>query len=413
MPTTHPKPPSYRRHASGQAFVQHKGQRYYLGKYGTPESQERYQAFLAGILTRPNPALPAPAVDPVHGILVIELSAAYLKHALTYYQRDGQLVLGSINRIKAALKVLRGLYGHTPAAEFGPLKLQAIQGHLVKAKKSRRYINHLAQAIRRVFKWGVSQELVPSSVLQALTAVPGLKKGRTAAVELPAVGPVSDAVFQQTLPFLPRIVADLARLQRLIAARPAEVCLIRPIDVDRSAPVWLFRPMTHKTDYRDGRGRVIPIGPRGQEILRKYLLRAPEDYCFVPAESVEEVNAERRANRQTPMTPSQAARRRKARPKLAPGRRYSTTSYRQAIIRAIRTANRQAQDEAEKAGLPKPELLPSWCPCQLRHTAATEIRQRFGLEACQVVLGHAQMNTSEIYAEKNLELAFEVARRIG
>ncbi len=36
-----PRLRSYRRHATGQAFVQHSGKCHYLGVYGTPESEER------------------------------------------------------------------------------------------------------------------------------------------------------------------------------------------------------------------------------------------------------------------------------------------------------------------------------------------------------------------------------------
>ena len=59
------------------------------------------------------------------------------------------------------------------------------------------------------------------------------------------------------------------------------------------------------------------------------------------------------------------------------------------------------------------ERLPRWSPNRLRHTAATEIRKRFGLEAAQVTLGHSQADVTQIYAEKNLTLAVEVARKIG
>ena len=54
-----------------------------------------------------------------------------------------------------------------------------------------------------------------------------------------------------------------------------------------------------------------------------------------------------------------------------------------------------------------------WTPLQLRHTAATEIRARFGLEAAQVVLGHARADTTEIYAERDLAKARGVMAEIG
>jgi integrase len=52
-------------------------------------------------------------------------------------------------------------------------------------------------------------------------------------------------------------------------------------------------------------------------------------------------------------------------------------------------------------------------PNQIRHTAATRIRRLFGLEAAQTVLGHAKADVTQIYAERNLKLAEDIAMKIG
>jgi len=54
-----------------------------------------------------------------------------------------------------------------------------------------------------------------------------------------------------------------------------------------------------------------------------------------------------------------------------------------------------------------------WSPNQLRHTRATELRKQFGLDAASAVLGHAKVETTQLYAEKNLELAARVALATG
>ena len=74
--------------------------------------------------------------------------------------------------------------------------------------------------------------------------------------------------------------------------------------------------------------------------------------------------------------------------------------------------NRKRTKEAKQAGV-APELLPRWTPNRLRHSAATEIRRQFGLEAAQVVLGHSQANVTQIYAERDMNLAAEIMRKIG
>jgi hypothetical protein len=42
---------------------------------------------------------------------------------------------------------------------------------------------------------------------------------------------------ERTLPHLPPMVADMVRIQRFVGCRPAEVCLLRPADLDRSGDV--------------------------------------------------------------------------------------------------------------------------------------------------------------------------------
>jgi integrase len=54
-----------------------------------------------------------------------------------------------------------------------------------------------------------------------------------------------------------------------------------------------------------------------------------------------------------------------------------------------------------------------WSPNQLRHTAGTEIRRQFGLEAAQVTLGHSNANVTQIYAERDLAKAAEIMRQVG
>ena len=69
-------------------------------------------------------------------------------------------------------------------------------------------------------------------------------------------------------------------------------------------------------------------------------------------------------------------------------------------------------EEAAEMGI-EPMLLPHWHANQLRHTKATEIRRQFGLEAAQVVLGHAKADVTQVYAERDAALAVQVAKRIG
>ena len=79
-----------------------------------------------------------------------------------------------------------------------------------------------------------------------------------------------------------------------------------------------------------------------------------------------------------------------------PGDHYDVASYRRAIRRACKRAG-----------------IPVWSPNQLRHAAGTNFRKAFGLEAAQAVLGHAELGTTQVYAEVDRELAREAARKMG
>ena len=200
--------------------------------------------------------------------------------------------------------------------------------------------------------------------------------------------PVDDATVDATLPHLPPIVADMVRFQRLTGCRPAEVCIVRPCDIDTAAEVWCYRPESHKTEHH-GHERVIFVGPRAQGVLRPYLLREPSAYCFSPAESELDRNSQKRASRRSPMTPSQARRRQRQDRSRPPGEAYTASSYRRAIHRACALAfpaPTDLPDEQRRAW----RKAHQWHPNRLRHSAATIIRQRFGLEAAQVALGHAR-----------------------
>jgi site-specific recombinase XerD len=50
---------------------------------------------------------------------------------------------------------------------------------------------------------------------------------------------------------------------------------------------------------------------------------------------------------------------------------------------------------------------------QLRHTAGTLIRKKFGLEASQAVLGHAERSVTQVYSEVDLAAARNVMAEIG
>jgi integrase len=390
----HARIPSYRLHRpSGRAVVTLSGKDHYLGRHGSPESRAAYERLVAEWLAtrRRPPTLQTAACD----LTVNELLLAYWDHARSYYVKEGAPT-SEPGTIRQALRPVRELYGGTRAVEFGPLALKAVRQRMIELGWCRTYINKQINRVKRVFSWAVGEELIPISVDQALKTVPGLRMGRTEAREKPPVGSVHDGLVERTLPHLSPTVSTMVRVQRLTGMRPQEVELMRGADIDRTDPeCWVYRPTRHKGEHQ-GRERVIYLGPRAQSLLEPYLGAEPSGYLFSPRRAEELRRATLRAGRQSPVTPSQKARRPKLAPRRSPGDVYDAASYRKAIRRVC-----------QRLG------LPIWFPHQLRHTAASEIRSRHGLEASQAVLGHRELGTTQIYAEVDQLTARRVMFEIG
>jgi integrase len=275
---------------------------------------------------------------------------------------------------------------------------------MVDSGLSRGVVNHRVNKIKRLFKWAVSEELLPSSVYEGLRTVAGLLYGRTTANETEPIKPIEKRWVDVVLPYVSPPVTAMIQVHWLGGMRACEVVLMRPCDIDMTGDIWIYEPHHHKNRWRNHR-RLIPLGPKAQAILRPFLDRPATGYMFSPRESEAARNAERRRNRKTPVTPSQARRKPKKRPRREKRDRYDTHSYHRAITYGIEKANKYRPEQS-------PEV-PHWCPLQIRHSRATEVRKEHGLEAAQVALGHKNANITEVYAERNLDLAIQIAKESG
>lgn len=386
--------PGYLLHKpTNQARVVIKGQTFYLGVYGSSESRQKYQEILSEYLNNQEKL-------PIHlrkgaKITVDELAERYREYAKGYYQKNGRTTVTYI-RYDLALRQFTSLYGSTRISEFGPLALQRLRDAMIDTGLARRTVNDRFDCIRNVFRWAVANELCDESIHSALMKVKRLEKGRCRAHDYPPILAVPDEDIEKTLEYLLPVVADMVRVQRLTGCRPSEVCLMRICDFDFSKKIWKFIPFEHKTEHHN-KHRWIAVGFRAQEILKRYmdLNQEPTNFLFRPEESVKILRKIQRKNRKTPVQPSQENRRTQD-PLRKAGKRYPVQSYRTAIQRACR-----------KAG------VSIWSPNQLRHKVGTDIRNEFGLDYAQAVLGHSSAATSEIYAQLNFEKAIEVIEKIG
>lgn len=347
----------------------------------------------------------------VSELMVTELVAKWWRYAWSYYVKNDRPTV-ELAKIRAAMRPVKRLYGRMAAVEFGPLKLKTVRQAFIDRGLSRKHINDQIGRIKRMFKWGVENELVPTTVYHGLQAVSGLRRGRSEARETEPVRPVPEVYVDAIRQHVSRQVWAIIQVQRLTGMRSGEVVIMRGRDFDTSGLIWLFRPMSHKTEHH-GYERIVEIGPRAQAVIEPFLKSDVGAYLFSPADAVAEQRAEKHAKRETPMScGNKPGSNRKRKPKREPQDRYTPDSYRRAIARGCDKADLAAK-EAKVLEADSERIIPRWHPHQLRHNYATRVRREFGLESARILLGHRSAVTTEIYAEADRMKARQIVAKIG
>ncbi len=365
MPRLVRQVPKYCLHkGSGQATVTIDKRRIYLGKHGSVESHQRYGEVIAGIPARAEPVPPKRGrprrtePTPAAGLLVGQVIARFTKHANTYYRNPTTgKPTGEAQNIAWILRSIAERFGELPADHLGPKRVKDHRDQMA-AKGATRYVcNKTVAILRRCFTWAASEEMVKPETAMGLRLIPALRRGRSPAKECEPVRPVSDEHLEQVIGVVSPLVGDVLRVMALTGARPGEICSMTVQEVDRSAAdVWIYRPDTHKCAWR-GTARSIPLGERVQVILRPRILKPGRK-----------------------------------------GRLFDITTD---------ALNRSVHRACVRLG------IPVFRPNMVRHAFATRVRERFGLEAAQVLLGHSEIATTQIYAERDDRKALEFARAFG
>jgi hypothetical protein len=182
------KTPSYRFHkASGNAVVVIKGRSFYLGPWKSPESEAEYKADHRRVV-RPRavgarariPSIRRPQVrsedlraDP--GILRPRPGVL----------RQGRRADDGGRRHQAGPQGRQGTLRRHARQGLRPAGPRDLPRAMIARGWSRKSINRQVGRVRKMFKWAASKQMLPKSVHDELTAVEGLRQGRSAAKERP------------------------------------------------------------------------------------------------------------------------------------------------------------------------------------------------------------------------------------
>ncbi len=227
---------------------------FWLGPYGHPETLQAYHRLITEWrsnrrrVCRLAVGSKVRTGHPDAPIAVVELILRYWQWATAHYTAS------EVHTVRQALRLLRSLYGDTPAEEFGPNRLRAVREAMVKGDPtldpprrpwSRSYVNKQVQRVVAVFRWAASHELLPESVHRQLSTVETLRRGRplpcgTVPAETDPVRPVPEELVHAIRPFLSPQVEAIVLLQLHTGARGGELLGLRPRDiaVDERTGIW-------------------------------------------------------------------------------------------------------------------------------------------------------------------------------
>jgi hypothetical protein len=194
-------------------------------------------------------------------------------------------------------------------------------------------------------------------------------------------------------------------------------------------------------------GQDVYLGPHGtaaskREYVRPFLKPDLTACLFAPADADRERREAQHEARKTPLScGNRPGTNRSRKPRKTPGTSYTVESYCKAIHAACadafpppaelarqRIAARRGKNAKRwetpaewkaRLGAEKWAALQAWVgqhrwhPHRLRHSAATYLRKRYGLEAARVVLGHRSSAVAEVYAEIDQTKAEQIMGEVG
>jgi integrase len=365
----------------------------YHGQWGLRETKSNYEKWLAEYLsatTQPESHQPSEDTTPAGEPMLADLVTAFMQWADGYYRNPKtNLPTSQHHVLRSAIRELKPwVESGMLCKDFTTKDLLAVRAAIIhrdimpqsqftpKKKLSISSVNILICKIRLCFKKGVEFGLVPINVFQALMCVQNLNWRTAPTLRNPApIKPAETVSLEKIQSYLKPVYQVLMKVHRTTGMRVKELVEMRwsEITPEKNDPtLYCYQPATHKNSHR-GQERKIFIHEdliADMKAIRKKVWE--KDFCW--CSTGKGINA-------------------------GYSGQMTSAAYYLAIKGAIRRYNRDNKTQIER-----------FTPLQIRHLVGTEIRETDGIEAAAATLGHARLNTTEIYAEQSFTKAKERAR---
>lgn len=347
-----PRLPKLGRHSTGQGRVILNGQAFYVGPYGTAETQARYSE----LLTRweaggRQPLVPVPSVVQVVTVrAMLDRYVAWLD-ATKRYAKDGKPT-SQRGLCSRTLDEFASHVGGVPACKLSAAMVRQFRDRLEsETANARTTINKKVWHVRAALRWGRDREILTRDQWLDVAEIRPLTSqecgGRDRKRPKRAVTPEE---VEQVAKAATPAVATLLRLQAATGMRPGEACKARwcdlsrdPVDVD-GVPCVVYTVPSPKNAHHDREATTYALPPAVVAMLGKPT--SPSD-CLV----------------------------------LSPyGGGYDVGSYRNAVALACTKAN-----------------VPPFSPHEVRHGFLSRAAKRFGVLAASRAANHSSTATTAGY----------------
>ena len=223
---------------------------------------------------------------------------------------------------------------------------------------TRQTANYRLQVFKQMLTWSIEQELTPPEASASLRLIRPIPAERGGSREQQRKLPVTWDTVTTTMQHCRPDVADMLEVMWHTGARPQEICDMQRSEITEAedGTTAVYQPTRHKTSYRQ-RPRIILLGPAAWACLRHRWQRTPGSFLW--------------------------------------GIR-TTNGLQITLNRIFRRHN-----------------LPHWTIGQIRHSAATRFASQAGVETARILLGHASVKTTEIYAEPDMTRACQAITQLG
>ena len=335
-------------HKKGYWYIRIKGRDYYLGK-DQSEAIQSANVLLIEKLYRPTSP---------NNFTIGEVLRLYIKDI------GPDIAPVTLRNYTSYCAMISGRIGKYQVQDFTKHVFSRLLDRMAHDGNAAGTIKAHRRILLAALKYAESIGIVPDGTFHTLDVVSVPRRAKRPA----RVTPINIQDIEAVKDILSETLYDVLRLEYLTGMRPCELLSLRKCDfISTGSGLWKVVLENHKTAWKTGSPLVKFIGPRAQEILEKYIVKAQglTAPLFISPRGL----------------------------KLTPEIVTGTLVY----------LRRKHPDR----------FPPKFTQYQCRHRAGTDSRREAGLEGAQAYLGHSCRATSEIYAEVDYSLAEMIARKIG